>query len=118
MENRKEQLYTIMYDAISELTEHESAEDIFDNIVEYFALRVEEARTEVDTYTDMLNVFRKDNPVKDVPEADPYSRPARPDWDRAFGGLDDINKAYMPPNQHIWNEFLKNIKFSDNQDTK
>ena len=118
MENRKEQLYTIMYDAISELTEHESAEDIFDNIVEYFALRVEEARTDVDTYTDMLNVFRKDNPVRDVPEADPYTRPARPDWDKAFGGLDDINKTYMPSNQHIWEEFLKNIKFTDNQDTK
>lgn len=115
MEDRKSQLYIIMYDAISELTEHESAEDIFDNIVEYFALRVEEARTEVDTYTDMLNVFRKDNPVKDVPGADPYKRS---DWEHVFGEMDDINQTYMPSNQHIWNEFLKNIKFTDNQDTK
>lgn len=115
MESRKQQLYTIMYDAISELTEHESADDIFDNIVEYFALRVEEARNDVDTYTDMLNVFRKDNPVKDVPDADPYKRPTA---EEVFGGMDDINRAYLPSNQHIWDEFLKNIKFSDNSDAK
>ena len=60
----------------------------------------------------MLNVFRSNNPSKDVPEADPYKRPTP---EEIFGGMDDINKAYLPPNPHIWDEFLENIKFSDDK---
>lgn len=120
-EERTEQLYAILFDSLDELSEIDSADDIFDKIVDYFALRVEQAREDVATFTDMLRTFRKDNPIdsipNEVPPADPIdrtvSRPERPDWDVIFNDLSDINKAFLSSNENSVTDFLKNIQFPD-----
>tara|TARA_B100001059_G_scaffold46079_1_gene38894 strand:+ start:663 stop:1034 length:372 start_codon:yes stop_codon:yes gene_type:complete len=62
----KETLYINLFNVLSELTEHESPEAIFDRIVEDFATSAEYHMGQADTFKSMLDTFRHDNPVNTV----------------------------------------------------
>ena len=62
----KETLYINLFNVLSELTEHESPEAIFDRIVEDFAMSAEYHMGKADAFKCMLDTFRHDNPVNTV----------------------------------------------------
>ena len=64
----KETLYINLFNVLSELTEHESPEVIFDRIVEDFAMSAEYHMGQADTFKSMLDTFRHDNPSNTVPD--------------------------------------------------
>ena len=101
-EDRKEQLYRILFDVLGELTEHESPELIFDRIVEDFASSAEYHMGQADTFKCMLDTFRHDNPVETIPE-DTIILP---------DGISDINRQYMLEDldiAEVTQEFMKNL---------
>ena len=104
----KETLYDNLFDLLSELTEHDDSEFIFDRIVEHFALEAEYHMGQADTFKSMLNTFRHDNPVETVPDA-----PTPPTIDELYGGVSDINRQYMLEDRSKLEEFLKSAKFPD-----
>ena len=106
-EDRKEQLYAILFDVLSELTEHESPELIFDRIVEDFAYSAEYHMGQADTFKSMLDTFRHDNPTETVPDT------VSPGDEDLFGGVDDINRHYMLEDQDKLMEFIRTANFSD-----
>lgn len=65
-QDRKEQLYQILFGTLTELTEYETPELIFDRIVEDFAMTAEYHMGQADTFKCMLDTFRHDNPVDTV----------------------------------------------------
>ena len=120
MEGRKEQLYTLLFDCLNELTEHEPAEEIFDRIVDEFATQVEYHTTQVDTFSHMLSTFRHNNPMETIPEDDELdlsvtANPPRPE--ELYGGMSDINKAYLLEDRDNLLDFIKNIHFPDKLDS-
>ena len=64
-----ESLYENLFGTLKEITEYNTSDVIFDKIVDYFDLEVEAHREQVDTFTEMLNTFRHDNPIEKVPSA-------------------------------------------------
>lgn len=114
-EERKEQLYRMLFDVLQELTEYDDSDSIFDAIVDDFAASAEYHMGQVETFNSMLNTFRHSNPVDtipdEVPEADPYQRPRRPDWDKILGDLDDISKTYMSSDPNKLSEVFSHINF-------
>ena len=109
-DERKEQLYGMLFDVLSELTEHESAELIFDRIVEEFASSAEYHMGKADTFKCMLDTFRHDNPAETVPDT------VSEEVEDLFGGVDDINRHYMLEDQDKLMEFIRTANFSDNID--
>ena len=92
-EDRREQLYGILFDVLTELTEHDSPELIFDRIVEDFAMSAEYHMGQADTFKTMLDTFRHDNPADTVPdEATPTPKLQ---VDDLIEGITDINMHYM-----------------------
>ena len=106
-EDRKEQLYAILFDVLGELTEHESPELIFDRIVGDFAYSAEYHMGQADTFKSMLDTFRHDNPTETVPNT------VSPGDEDLFGGVDDINRHYMLEDQDKLMEFIRTANFSD-----
>ena len=66
---RAEQLYEMLFDVLDELTEHDTADAIFDRIVENFAYTLEETQQRERIYSELLTQFRK-NDIADIPEAE------------------------------------------------
>jgi hypothetical protein len=106
-EDRKEQLYVMLFDVLGELTEYESPELIFDRIVEDFAASAEYHMGQADTFKSMLDTFRHDNPVETVPDTVPT------EVEDLFGGVDDINLHYMLEDQDKLMDFIRTANFSD-----
>ena len=104
MTDRKEQLYAILFDVLSELTEHESSELIFDRIVEDFAMSAEYHMGQATTFTEMLNTFRHENPIETIPDGseEPLSSYADTqtnfpvNWDAIEANLDPVNREKHP----------------------
>lgn len=111
MEDRKDQLYTMLYDVLNELTEYDTADNIFDGIVDEFAFMAEYHSGQADVFTDMLNTFRHNNPVETIPD-DPVvnvDNPLPPE--ELYGGINDINKAYLLEDRDNLFDFIKNLNF-------
>ena len=104
----KETLYINLFNVLSELSEHESPEVIFDRIVEDFAMSAEHHMGKANTFKSMLDTFRHDNPVETVPDA-----PTPPDVEDLYGGISDINRQYMLEDRNNLMEFLKSANFPD-----
>lgn len=136
-QERKEQLFDMLFDVLSELTEHESPDIIFDRIVEDFAYQAEYYMGQAQTFTSMLDTFRHELPEDYVPDADadaaldeildattPVSlddldfsvttNPPRPE--ELYGGISDINRQYMLEDRDNLMEFLKSAHFPDRLD--
>ena len=92
-EDRREQLYGMLFDVLSELTEHDSPEIIFDRIVEDFAMSAEYHMGQADTFKTMLDTFRHDNPSDTVP--DEVSTSPKLVVEDLIDSISDINKQYM-----------------------
>lgn len=117
---RKEQLFGILFDVLSELTEYECPEIIFDRIVDDFAANAEYHMNQADTFKVMLDTFRHDNPAETVPEdTNTVSEEASyllnyynelPTED-PLGLLNDINKEYLLEDRNKLLDLLhKNVK--------
>ena len=98
----KETLYINLFNVLSELTEHESPEVIFDRIVEDFAMSAEHHMGKANTFKSMLDTFRHDNPVETVPKA-----PLPPTTEDLYDGLTDLNRQYMLEDRDQLMDFLK-----------
>lgn len=122
-QERKEQLYDMLFDVLSELSEHESSEIIFDKIVDNFAAMIEYHTQQKDTFKSMLDTFRHELPQDYVPEAlDDSNVPgidlsAPPTFEEIYGGMNDINRSFMSENQDILEEFMRSAKFPDKLDS-
>ena len=117
--DRKEQLYTILFDVLTELTEHESSELIFDRIVEDFAMSAEYHMGQADTFSSMLNTFRHENPAETIPEVTitteqpPMAMYDRPElnWDTVLKNSDPRKSHLMSADSDDFKEFLDSINF-------
>jgi len=112
-EDRKEQLFTILFDVLNELAEHEEPEVIFDRIVDDFAFNAEYHMGKADTFKSMLDVFRHDNPAETIPHDE---IPDFPSLEEMYGGISDINREYLLGDRDKFMEFMKNVNFSDPTD--
>ena len=110
-QDRKEQLYDMLFDVLSELTEHEGAEIIFDRIVDNFAAMIEYHTAQTDTFSSMLNTFRHSNPSETIPEDVVDS--THNVYEEMYGGISDINRQYMLEDRDNLMEFLKTAHFPD-----
>lgn len=117
-----EELFMILTDTLNELAELESAEVIFDHIVDNFAMEAEYYMDQATTFTEMLNTFRHDNPSETIPEApsaesedlmDFYaSAEERPvNWEAIEANLSPTNRELMSGNADEFLKTLKNIHF-------
>lgn len=116
-----EELFMILTDTLNELAELESAEVIFDYIVENFAAEAEYHMGQATTFTEMLNTFRHDNPSETVPEASEEaedlmsfyaSAEERPvNWEAIEANLSPTNRELMSGNADEFLKTLKNIHF-------
>tara|TARA_R110001592_G_scaffold296812_1_gene567249 strand:+ start:1004 stop:1339 length:336 start_codon:yes stop_codon:yes gene_type:complete len=104
----KETLYINLFNVLSELTEHESPEVIFDRIVEDFAMSAEHHMGKADTFKSMLDTFRHDNPADTIPNLVVAS--PKPKAEDLYGGVSDINRQYMLEDRDNLMDFLKGIK--------
>jgi len=128
--SRVEKLYSKLFDIIEELSKHETADEIFDRIVEGFAYTVEEAQDRERIYSDLLTMFRK-NDIADIPEAreddidlgddtgyEIYDSKVEGDlpvnWEALEANLDPTTKSIMSGSPDKFLEFLKGINFPDN----
>ena len=112
----KETLYINLFNVLNELTEYESAEAIFDRIVEDFAMSAEYHMGKADAFKCMLDTFRHDNPVDTVPDTTPREvryGTVSPNAEDLFGGVDDINRHYMLEDQDKLMDFIRTANFSD-----
>ena len=117
--DRKEQLYTILFDVLSELTEHESSEVIFDRIVEDFAMSAEYHMGQADTFSSMLNTFRHNNPMETIPEVSEateepqsamYDAPEL-NWDSVLEQTDPRKRGLMSADSDAFKAFLDQMNF-------
>lgn len=127
-QERKEQLYTMLFDVLQELTEHDGPEVIFDRIVDDFAATAEYHMGQATTFTEMLNTFRHDNPAATIPEAtedvmtgeydiyDSQSQDRPVNWEAIEANLDPTTKSIMSGSPDKFLNFLKGIHFPDNMD--
>ena len=133
--SRAEQLYEMLFDVIDELAEHETADAIFDRIVENFAYTVEETQQRERIYTELLTQFRK-NDIADIPEEplpqdmaglapEDYEiydsqgpeddRPVN--WEAIEANLSPSTKNIMSGSPDKFLDFLKGIEFPDRLDS-
>lgn len=105
MEDRKEQLFDMLFDVLAELTEHESPEIIFDRIVDNFAATVEYHTGQAESFKVMLDTFRHDNPADTIP--------SKPDWEQIYGGMDEIQREFMSADADRFMKHIKNLHFPD-----
>lgn len=126
--SRVEKLYGKLFSIIEELSQHETADEIFDRIVDGFAYTVEEAQDRERIYSDLLNMFRK-NDLADIPEAveedinlesgdyDIYDSQVEGDrpvnWEALEANLSPSTKSIMSGSPDKFLEFLKGIEFPD-----
>jgi len=117
--DRKEQLYTILFDVLTELTEHESSEVIFDRIVEDFAMSAEYHMGQADTFSSMLNTFRHNNPMETIPEVSEateepqsamYDAPEL-NWDSVLEQTDPRKRGLMSADSDAFKAFLDQMNF-------
>ena len=121
----KEQLYVNLFDVLNELTEHDSPEVIFDRIVDDFAYSAEYHSGQADVFTEMLNTFRHNNPMETIPDtvSEDTDSPSAADMIEEinegdlFGGISDINKAYLLEDRDNLLDFIKNVHFSSDSNT-
>ena len=119
MTYRKEQLYTILFDVLTELTEHESPELIFDRIVEDFAMSAEYHMGQADTFSTMLNTFRHNNPSETIPEvSDDTEAPNPAMYDAPELNLDSVleqtdprKRALMSADSDAFKAFVDQMNF-------
>lgn len=119
-QTRSEQLFELLFDAIDELSELESAELIFDSIVDHLAEQTEYHMGQADAFKGMLDAFRHDNPSETIPEEDELdlsvtANPPRPE--ELYGGINDINKAYLLEDRDNLLDFIQNIHFPGKLDS-
>jgi hypothetical protein len=119
IEGRKEQLYTILFDVMTELTEYESSELIFDRIVEDFAMSAEYHMGQADTFNSMLNTFRHNNPMETIPEVSEatetpetamYDAPEL-NWDSVLEQTDPRKRALMSADSDAFKAFIDQMNF-------
>ena len=127
-QERTEQLYAELFGVIEELTEFCTAEEIFDRIVEDFAYSVEEAQDRQRRYAELLNMFRKNDPVATIPDEDEVEETGgydiydsqsdnRPvNWEAIEADLDPTTRSIMSGSPDKFLNFLKGIHFPDNMD--
>ena len=118
--DRKEQLYTILFDVLTELTEHESSEVIFDRIVEDFAMSAEYHMGQADTFNSMLNTFRHENPTETIPhtvspdteepQSAMYDAPEL-NWDSVLEQTDPRKRGLMSADSDAFKAFLDQMNF-------
>jgi len=119
MTDRKEQLYTILFDVLTELTEHESPELIFDRIVEDFAMSAEYHMGQADTFSTMLNTFRHNNPSETIPEVSDDTEAPNPamydapelNWDSVLEQTDPRKRALMSADSDAFKAFVDQMNF-------
>ena len=115
----KETLYINLFNVLDELTEHESAEVIFDRIVEDFAMSAEYHMGQADTFKTMLDTFRHENPANTIPEVssdtessvrDMYDAPEL-NWDTILANTDPRKRALMSADSDAFKAFLDQMDF-------
>ena len=119
IQERKEQLYAMLFDVLGELTEYESSEVIFDRIVEDFAMSAEYHMGQADTFNSMLNTFRHNNPMETIPEASEdtetpetamYDAPEL-NWDSVLEQTDPRKRALMSADSDAFKAFIDQMNF-------
>ena len=112
----KETLYINLFNVLSELTEHESPEVIFDRIVEDFATSAEHHMGKANTFKSMLDTFRHENPANTIPEGSQNIEQEMFDapeinWESMLANTDPRKRHLMSADSDAFNEFLEQIKF-------
>ena len=119
IQERKEQLYAMLFDVLGELTEFESSDVIFDRIVEDFAMSAEYYMGQADTFNSMLNTFRHNNPMETIPEASEdtetpetamYDAPEL-NWDSVLEQTDPRKRALMSADSDAFKAFIDQMNF-------
>jgi len=111
MSDRKEQLYTMLFDVLSELTEHDSPEVIFDRIVDDFAYSVEYHSEQADVFTEMLNTFRHNNPMETIPDTVEEENPRPVNWEAIEASLSPAKLELMSGNKDDFLDFIQSMHF-------
>lgn len=130
MTNPIESMYDQIFDSINELVHaNEDPERIFECIVDHFAFMAEDAAMRHEKYYALLNLFRSNDPILSVPEAEDEKESEAIDWNvdgvsldptesvDFFGSMNDINKSLMSEDADRFLDFVKNMKFSDKLDS-
>jgi len=117
----KETLYINLFNVLSELTEHESPEVIFDRIVEDFAMSAEYHMGQANTFKSMLDTFRHDNPSNTVP--DDVSDLALGDYnltllepESMLGGVNPFDREQLLEDRDQLLKFMSSVSFPDLSD--
>jgi len=117
----KETLYINLFNVLSELTEHESPEVIFDRIVEDFAMSAEYHMGRANTFKSMLDTFRHDNPSNTVP--DDVSDLALGDYnltllepESMLGGVNPFDREQLLEDRDQLLKFMSSVSFPDLSD--
>ena len=112
----KETLYINLFNVLSELSEHESPEVIFDRIVEDFAMSAEHHMGKANTFKSMLDTFRHDNPSETIP--DPNLVLSNNDLtlqeaENMLGGMNPFDREQLLVDRDKLFEFMSSDNFPD-----
>lgn len=110
----KETLYINLFNVLSELTEHESPEVIFDRIVEDFAMSAEYHMGQANTFKSMLDTFRHDNPSNTVP--DDVSDLTIQEAESMLGGVNPFDREQLLEDRDQLLKFMSSVSFPDLSD--
>ena len=110
----KETLYINLFNVLSELTEHESPEVIFDRIVEDFAMSAEYHMGQANTFKSMLDTFRHDNPSNTVP--DDVSDLTLQEAESMLGGVNPFDREQLLEDRDQLLKFMSSVSFPDLSD--
>ena len=120
-----EQLFERLFRNLDELSELESADVIFDAIVDHLAEQTEYHMGQADAFKSMLDTFRHDNPAETIPERTVVdqledamqNQAAESRYEELYGGMNEINRQYMLEDRDNLMEFLRNAHFPDKLDS-
>lgn len=115
----KETLYASLFSVLSELTEYESPELIFDRIVEDFAMSAEYHMGQADTFKSMLDTFRHDNPADTIPEVEQTAEMSMYDtldfsdinWQKILANVDPRKRHLMSADSDEFQKFIEELDF-------
>ena len=111
--------YQNLYFAIDTLIQSgESADVIFDNIIDHLAYRAEDSQRLAESFSQLLDLTRNNNPLETIPHEAPAEMAVDERIETMYDNMNEINKTYMSGIPDDFMDFIREMGFSNNNDAK
>jgi len=111
--------YQNLYFAIDSLIQSgESADTVFDNIIDHLAYRAEDSQRLAQGFSQLLELTRNNDPLETIPHDAPADMAVDERIESMYGSMDDINKTYMSGVPDDFMDFIREMGFSNDKDAK